>query len=172
MDVTLLRYRHACTLCMQCGEAVTVSIAASFLTKTAAIESFTQQMPGWVANSATTTFQSSWTFWFEKNTWCRGCTSQIVPAVNIATTLRQLSAILILYNMQLYIVAQECMCALQCQYDVQICSCPWSSSIANVSVYAACECCNHCWGNDATVVVTTVLAVSPSCCCQGWARKQ
>jgi len=43
-----------------------VSIAASFLIKSAAIESFTQQMPDWIANSATTTFQSSWTFWFEK----------------------------------------------------------------------------------------------------------
>lgn len=47
---------------VQGGEAATVSIAASFLTKTAAIESFTQQMPDWIANSATTTFQSSWTF--------------------------------------------------------------------------------------------------------------
>ncbi len=55
-------YRYAILLCMQRGEAVTVSIAASFLTKTAAIESFTQQMPDWIANSATTTFQSSWTF--------------------------------------------------------------------------------------------------------------
>ncbi|KAL0027903.1 hypothetical protein WJX79_001663 [Trebouxia sp. C0005] len=47
---------------VQCEETVTVSIAASFLTKTAAIESFTQQMPDWTAHSATTTFQSSWTF--------------------------------------------------------------------------------------------------------------
>lgn len=62
MDVLLLRYSYAFALCLQCEETVTVSIAASFLTKTAAIESFTQQMPDWTAHSATTTFQSSWTF--------------------------------------------------------------------------------------------------------------
>ncbi len=62
INVILLRYRCAFALCMQCGEAVMVSIAASFLIKSAAIESFTQQMPDWIANSATTTFQSSWTF--------------------------------------------------------------------------------------------------------------
>jgi len=45
INVILLRYRCAFALCMQCGEAVMVSIAASFLIKSAAIESFTQQMP-------------------------------------------------------------------------------------------------------------------------------
>ena len=47
---------------VQCGEAVSISIAASFLTKTSALQSFVDQMPNWVASSAMTTFQSSWTF--------------------------------------------------------------------------------------------------------------
>lgn len=48
--------------CVQCGEAVSVDIAASFLTKTSALQSFVDQTPDWIASSAMTTFQSSWTF--------------------------------------------------------------------------------------------------------------
>ena len=48
--------------CLQCGEKVTVSIAASFLMKTPELNSFLQHIPDWVASSATTTFQSSWSF--------------------------------------------------------------------------------------------------------------
>ncbi|KAL3158059.1 hypothetical protein ABBQ32_011669 [Trebouxia sp. C0010 RCD-2024] len=47
---------------LQCGEAVSVDIAASFLTKTSALQSFVDQTPDWIASSAMTTFQSSWTF--------------------------------------------------------------------------------------------------------------
>lgn len=50
------------TSCVQCGEAVSISVAASFLTKTSALQSFVDQMPDWIASSAMTTFQSSWTF--------------------------------------------------------------------------------------------------------------
>ena len=52
----------AAVVYLQCGETVTVSIAASFLTKTSALDSFLERVPDWVANSATTTFQASWTF--------------------------------------------------------------------------------------------------------------
>lgn len=59
---TALQGTELCLVCLQCGEPVSVSIAASFLTKTSALQSFVDQMPDWVASSAMTTFQSSWTF--------------------------------------------------------------------------------------------------------------
>lgn len=47
---------------VQCGESVSISIAASFLTKTTALQSFVDQMPAWIASSPLTTFQSTWEF--------------------------------------------------------------------------------------------------------------